>query len=476
MNFPFFRTASQLVHDNFFNNLRKKEYARLSINQHTYLDYTGGNLYAKSQIEKHHQLLNQQVFGNPHSSNPTSKYATDLVNETRQRVLDFFNADDYYCIFTANASAALKIVGECYPHSRDSHYLYLADNHNSVNGIREYAIEKGASCSPAKINFEDLTINESLLFDDLSRHAKAPNKLFAYPGQSNASGVKHHLKWVTIAQKMGWDVLLDAAALVPSTQLDLKFVQPDFVSISFYKIFGYPTGMGCLLVKKSSFHKLDKKWFAGGTVKYASIGTEEHILENDFHRFENGTINYLDIPAIKIGLDYISSIGMKRITERVTSMNHYLNSRLRDIKHDNGTPLLKIFGPQDRKDAGGNFIMTFINPDDSTIPFEKVEELANKQMISLRTGCFCNPGVDEVNNCVSNEMMASYFSSNDSKHVEEIIDGLKKIRGAVRISVGIATTKKDLDTYIAFVQSLKNKQFSPHISAPTKAKEYALPI
>ena len=40
---------------------------------------------------------------------------TALVERTRRAVLEYFNAgDDYSAIFTANASGALKHVGESY--------------------------------------------------------------------------------------------------------------------------------------------------------------------------------------------------------------------------------------------------------------------------------------------------------------------------------------------------------------------------
>jgi hypothetical protein len=56
------------------------------------------------------------------------------------QVLKYFNASprDYKCIFTSGATAALKLVGECFPWSRDSCYMYTMENHNSVLGIREY--------------------------------------------------------------------------------------------------------------------------------------------------------------------------------------------------------------------------------------------------------------------------------------------------------------------------------------------------
>ena len=125
--------------------LRTKDYARLDRGRHVYLDYTGGGIYADSQIQQHHQLLHEHVFGNPHSSNHTSRAATQLVESARSSILDFFNADpaDYLAIFTANASAALKLVGESYPFSNGG-YLLTFDNHNSVNGIREFAHSRGA--------------------------------------------------------------------------------------------------------------------------------------------------------------------------------------------------------------------------------------------------------------------------------------------------------------------------------------------
>ena len=85
------------------------------------------------------------VFGNPHSSNPTSLAATQLVESARSSILDFFNADpaEYLAIFTANASAALKLVGESYPFSNGS-YLLTFENHNSVSGIRKFAHSRGA--------------------------------------------------------------------------------------------------------------------------------------------------------------------------------------------------------------------------------------------------------------------------------------------------------------------------------------------
>jgi selenocysteine lyase/cysteine desulfurase len=444
-----------LVHDEFFESLRKKEYARLDEEGHVYLDYTGGNLYGKSQIDQHFQSLQHNTFGNPHSINPTSSLATEKVEKARQKVLDFFNANDYLCIFTPNASGALKIVGECYPFDDNAEFALLTDNHNSVNGIREYAKARNSKVTYVPVNDSDLKVNEQVLLEKLSVQSTG-NKLFAFPAQSNVSGVKHDLKWIEIAQSKGWNVMLDAAAFVPSNPLDLQKIQPDFVSISFYKIFGFPTGIGCLLVKKDSFDLLQKRWFAGGNVSFVSVKRTSHYFQNDHERFENGTINYLDIPAIQVGLEFIESVGMKRIQERVASMSDYLCSELDNCTHSNGEKIVRRLGCQDRVSHGGTIILSFVNPNGCLVEFEKIEALASEHGISLRAGCFCNPGLDEVNSCVGEESLKVNITRISQIGVDSVLPEVKRARGAIRVSVGIATVKKDLDTFLDFVRSLQN--------------------
>src|SRR5215211_5264599 len=217
------------------DDLRVVEYSRLDLGGHIYLDYTGGGLYAESQLRRHNRLLAEHVFGNPHSSNPTSQAATQLVEHAREYVLKFFNADpdEYLAIFTPNASGALKLVGESYPCPK-GRYLLTFDNHNSVNGIREFAHARGAEVTYIPIALPDMRVDVSRLSRELSQPSKDGHNLFAYPAQSNFSSVKHPLDWIDEAHKHGWDVLLDAAAFVPTNKLDLSVVKPDFVTISFY--------------------------------------------------------------------------------------------------------------------------------------------------------------------------------------------------------------------------------------------------
>lgn len=441
------------------DELRTTEYARLDLGGHIYLDYTGGGLYAESQLRRHNKLLAEHVFGNPHSGNPTSLAATQLVEHAREYVLKFFNADpdEYLAIFTPNASGALKLVGESYPFP-DGRYLLTFDNHNSVNGIREFAHARGAGVTYIPIGLPDMRVDETRLQHELSQPAKTGHNLFAYPAQSNFSSVQHPLDWIAKAHEYGWDVLLDAAAFVATSRLDLSRVKPDFVPISFYKMFGYPTGIGALLARKEALAKLQRPWFAGGTITVASVQGDKYYLAEGASAFEDGTVDYLNIPAVEIGLKHLESIGYDLIHERVCSLTGWLLEKLTALRHSNGIPLVRVYGPTRLDRRGGAVTVNFYDREDKALDHRFIEQQANEANISLRTGCFCNPGAGEVALGISRVELDVCFTQPD--HEERLtlddfrhcIDG--KSSGAVRISVGMVTNFSDVQRFLAFAESL----------------------
>ena len=443
------------------DDLRAVEYARLDLGGHIYLDYTGGGLYAESQLRRHHRLLAEHVFGNPHSGNPTSQAATQLVEHAREYVLNFFNADpdEYIAVFTPNASGALKLIGESYPFA-GGRYLLTFDNHNSVNGIREFAHARGGEVSYIPVALPDMRVDESQLDRELAQPSKNGYNLFAYPAQSNFSSVKHPLDWIEKAHGYGWDVLLDAAAFVPTSPLDLGRFKPDFVPVSFYKMFGYPTGIGALIARKSALEKLHRPWFAGGTITVASVQGDKYYMADGAAAFEDGTIDYLNIPAIEIGLKHIESLGYDVIRERVHCLTGWLLGKLTEMKHSTGVPLVRIYGPTRMEGRGGAVTVNFYDKDDNAIDHRSIEEQANKVNISLRTGCFCNPGAGEVALEISRVELDVCFTQpgheerltvDDFRHC---IDG--KSSGAVRVSVGMVTDFKDIQGFLGFAKSLLN--------------------
>jgi len=460
--YPAFENTSSM------DALRAREYARLDHLGHVYLDYTGGGLYAESQLREHFELLRRNVFGNPHSLNPTSRAMTELVERARTSVLDFFQAspDEYAVIFTSNASHALKLVGEAYPFQPGGQFLLLFDNHNSVNGIREFARARGASFTYLPVMAPELRVEEALLLSFLEQGTNGAHRLFAYPAQSNFTGVQHSLNWIEEAQAREWDVLLDGAAFVPTNRLDLSRWHPDFVPLSFYKMFGYPTGVGCLLARKAALAKLHRPWFAGGTVWGISVQGDGYVMLSGGDGFEDGTLNYLNLPAVEIGLKHLAAIGMETIHERVRCLTGWLLDTLLSLRHSNGTPLAEVYGPHNTDRRGGTIALNFFDPHGSMIDERVVDRRASEIRLSLRTGCFCNPGAGEAAFNLSKETLRKVFHEEPRNTLPQLFKGEGGMSwdqfladlgmqsgGAVRVSLGLVTNFADVYRLVQFART-----------------------
>ena len=460
------QAAFRLAHPEFeatraLDDLRATEYARLDRAGQVFLDYTAGGVYADSQVRAHAELLMTGVFGNPHSTNRASEAMTEWVERARAYVLQYFNGspEEYVVCFTQNASGALRLVGEAYPFTPQGHYLLTFDNHNSVNGIREFARAKGARVTYAPVIPPDMRIDDDRLAAYLTETGSGGCDLLAYPAQSNFSGVQHSLEWIERAHERGWDVLLDAAAFVPSNRLDLGRWHPDFVPISFYKIFGYPTGVGALIARKTALRKLHRPWFAGGTITVASVGGDRYFMHEGAEAFEDGTLDYLALPAVEIGLRHIDSMGLDLIHTRVRCLTEWLLATLTTLRHSGGEPVVRVYGPMDASDRGGTIALNLYDANGHFIDHRIVEKRANEADISLRTGCFCNPGGGEVALGLSAEELSTCFvNTADRLALDEFrrcIDD--KSTGAVRVSLGLVTTFADVYRFVEFAAGFIDK-------------------
>lgn len=438
------------------DELRLSDFSRLDAQGHVYLDHTGGGLYAATQVRRHLHLLLDSVLGNPHSSNPTSLHTSRLVESCRHRVARFFNAceDEYEVVFTSNASQALKLVGESYPFQPGDLFLLTYDNHNSVNGIREFDRAHGAQTVYVPVRPPEMRVDAAELEQSLALAQPNRDNLFAYPAQSNFSGVQHPLQWIEKAQERGWDVLLDAAAFVPTNRLDLSIWKPDFVALSFYKMFGFPTGVGALIARRTALEKLHRPWFAGGTISVASVTADRYRMASGSAAFEDGTLDYANLPAIEFGLDFIESAGLETIHSRVMCLTGWLIRRLLRLRHSNGRRLACLYGPADLEGRGGTVAVNLHDARGAIIDHQKIERLAGDHGISLRTGCFCNPGAGELALGLSRDDIEACFRDSTSPMNFQTFRSCisPKDSGAVRISLGAANNYEDVRCFLEFTR------------------------
>ncbi|MFD5428802.1 aminotransferase class V-fold PLP-dependent enzyme [Streptomyces sp. NPDC127084] len=438
-------------------SLRSTEYAYLDEKQHIYLDHTGAGLPARRQLTGHAERLTSDAYGNPHSLNPTSAASGALVERARAAVLRHFDADpaEYAVVFTPNATGALRLVGEAYPFSRRSRLVLLMDNHNSVNGLRQFARARGARTTVVPLDLPELRTSERALREALSGRRRG---LFAYPAQSNFSGVQHPLNWVGIAQEAGFDVLLDAAAYAPTGRLDLSTVRPDFVAVSWYKVFGYPTGIGSLIVRREAMARLRRPWFSGGTVQVASSLAQWHRMTADESAFEDGTLNFLHIPDVEAGLDFLGSIGMDAVQRHVGHLTGMLLEGLRELTHGSGAPMVRLHGPAGTDMRGGTVAFSLLDANGAMVDERLVSRDSAALGISLRTGCFCNPGVGEAAFGIG-EPDLRRATRETTGTIDDYMGRLSiSSGGAVRVSVGLSSNLADVKRFLRFVEDTYRDQ------------------
>uniref|UniRef100_A0A0E0Q1F9 Molybdenum cofactor sulfurase n=1 Tax=Oryza rufipogon TaxID=4529 RepID=A0A0E0Q1F9_ORYRU len=471
------------------DEMRAAEFKRLE--GMAYLDHAGATLYSEAQMADVLKDLASNVYGNPHSQSDSSMAASDLVTAARHQVLKYFNASprEYKCIFTSGATAALKLVGECFPWSRESCYMYTMENHNSVLGIREYALSKGATVLAVDVEEgADLAkdngsyslykisrrTNQRRSKDVLSHNCQNGSlsdisgnnwNIFAFPSECNFSGQKFSLSLVKLIkegkiplQQQGkWMVLIDAAKGCATEPPNLTVYPADFVVCSFYKIFGYPTGLGALIVKNEAANLLNKTYFSGGTVA-ASIADIDFVQKrkNIEQVLEDGTISFLNIASLRHGFKIIEMLTTSAIERHTTSLATYVRNKMLDLKHSNEINVCTIYGQQYSKveglKMGPTITFNLKREDGSWFGYREVEKLASLFGIHLRTGCFCNPGACAKYLGLSHSDLVSNF---EAGHVcwddNDIING--KPTGAVRISFGYMSTFEDAEKFLKFLQS-----------------------
>nr|AJD81373.1 molybdenum cofactor sulfurase [Ammopiptanthus nanus] len=466
--------------------IRDTEFKRLQ--GLVYLDHAGATLYSELQMESVFNDLTSNVYGNPHSQSDSSSATLEILSDARQQVLDYFNASpkDYKCIFTSGATAALKLVGEAFPWTCNSNFMYTMENHNSVLGIREYALGQGAVAIAVDIeDVHPVTSGETISMK-ISPHQVQRRKaagllegeptgdvynLFAFPSECNFSGLRFGLDLVKIIKedsrrisgissvcKNGqWMVLIDAAKGSATMPPDLSKYPADFVTISFYKLFGYPTGLGALIVRNDTAKLLKKTYFSGGTVA-ASIADIDFIKRREHieEMFEDGTASFLSVASIRHGFKILNSLTVSAISRHTTSLTLYTRKMLLALRHGDGSSMCILYGHDNSMEPchemGPIVSFNLQRPDGSWYGYREVEKLASLSGIQLRTGCFCNPGA------CAKYLGLSHFellSNTEAGHVcwddHDIING--KPTGAVRVSFGYMSTFEEAKKFVDFVAS-----------------------
>jgi len=419
-----FHDAEKEIHDlksyrRVIDQIRVKNMKRMF--NSTYLDYTGAGTYNEEVIHDYLYELSRIPF----------QKREDIISEVRRDILDFFgvSSNDYSVIFVSGATQALKVLGENFPFDKGSQYVYTTYNHNSVLGIRRYAISAGASFR---------SVDSAL---DLAKieHNSTSNNLFVFPLEENFGGRKYSNDDINkiIKENPDWVIIGDAAAYLPTNPINLTSLKLNGIVLSFYKIFGFPN-TGALIIDNKVKKLLQKRVFTSNS--------DSGSLEDDIPPFST-------ILAVKSGINFLKNLGMKNIQRHVYELTNKIYSSLKNLKHSNGVKAIEVYGSHEKgiDHQGGIVSFNIKRTQDSYFGYASVVSEASKSNIHLRGGCHCNPGACFEAVKLDESRVKSYYDAKTTCGDNfDIVDGIPL--GAVRASFGWSTTESDIDRFVTWLR------------------------
>jgi molybdenum cofactor sulfurtransferase len=425
-----------------------------------FLDYMGCGLAPRTMRTG----SSEELLGNPHSHHALGQRAAAHLVTARRRTIEFFGASkDYDLVFTSGCTASLGMIARLFPFGESGSVFMHPFAHNSLLGIRE-------SVTAERYHVVETADQVLRLLDEkgttTSDSGERGLHLICVPAECNFSGAQIDFKpFVAAAQtsdkKKAAFVVVDGAAMAGKVPVSLDGTGVDFFTFSFYKMFGWPTGLGGLLVRKGAPQDVlvsHKKYFGGGTVAsnmHDVVGG--HILRPSFNAaLEDGTPNFYGIAAVPKGFDCIERLGgVEMIERRLQYLRAHCVEQLEGLRHTNGQSVVRVYNTTTVASVCGwgcSVSFTILGTDGTLVGHTKVEAQLCSKDVYVRSGCFCNPGACQhflgFGGSLMQEARALGHTCGDGF---DVVHG-NVPTGCVRASLGSSTIVADVDKLVSVIK------------------------
>lgn len=448
----------------------------------TYLDYATSPVLPGSVLQNFSNNLHENLFGNTHSESQSAELSTETIDLVRSQILELFdtNISEYTVIFTYSQFHSMKLLTESFPFTSNSSFLYTPNSNNNILGLRSFAEKKKANIQMVELNSIIDPKSKFEKFPDIRKIIKQQSQEedendanIAKNTNSNAILIKklnitmnlltiplvdefdgttlteEQMKHISMPSNFPGKtaIMVDASLYLQNHHLSLSSTPFHAVALSFERLFGFPN-IGCLLIHNSLLQLLAKPYFGGGTLVYAlTSASYEKLRLSPQDRFEDGSLPFLSIASINYDFNvFYNDLKLSRISDHISSLIDYLYGELTELRYLNGSPLVTIYTNQDQKQLQKQSIITFnvLDQKADIIPYQKVIDSASNHDIYLSGGCFSTPG-----SCIK-------WLQQDEKILKEKIEKNDQnfdSFGAIRASIGWATTKDDIKNLIDWLKT-----------------------
>ena len=302
-------------------------------------------------ISEMYRCINANVHRGVHY---LSQKATDRHEAAREVVRQFINArSTAEIIFTRGTTESINLVassfGEAFLREGDEVIVSTMEHHSNIVPWQLLRDRKGIVLKVIPITDEGCLDMEAYknLFTERT-------KLVSVAHVSNVLGTVNPVKeLVRIAHEHGAKILVDGAQSTPHFAVDVQDIDCDFFVFSGHKVYA-STGIGVLYGKEALLNEMPP--YHGGGEMIARVTFEKTTYERLPFKFEAGTPDYVGTHALATALNYVSVIGMDKISAHERELTRYAMEQMSAI------PDLRFYGTAPEKDAVVAFNIGNIHP------------------------------------------------------------------------------------------------------------------
>ena len=360
-----------------------------------------------------------------------SRASTAAYEGARESIRRFVNArDDDAVIITRNTTDSINLLAGTLPVG--THVVAFAGEHHA--NLLPWKRCAGATYLPVPETPAEMLDQLAAALHALP-HCDDPH-LVAVTGASNVTGEMWPLAEIAgVAHEHGARLLVDAAQLAPHAPIDMRRDGIDYLALSGHKLYA-PYGAGALVGIRDWLSTGDPFLRGGGAVKLVTV--EETLWADLPDRQEAGSPNVVGAVALGVACDTLQSAGMLAIADEEAALLAYARESLGAMA---GVEHYRIWAP-DHPRVG---LMTF---NLRGVPYDLLAAtLSAEHGIGIRHGCFC-----------AHPLMMRLLRV-ESAEADRLLDEARaghheRLPGAARMSLGLGSTKGDIDALAAALREI----------------------